>query len=195
MGMAGSALTAKVNLGLAVARRGDLAEGCAIERAALDALQGPGADQQIVVFAHVYMATLLAERRDLPAAELEASAAVERATDVPTLVCPAMATFAAIALARGRPAEALEAATLAYDLLVKLQGIEEGEAFVRLTYAQALRAAGNDAEGCAQIAAARERLLALADKVADPVLRASFLERVPENARTMALAQAWLGQV
>ncbi len=195
MDLAGSTLTARMNLGLAVARRGALEEGCAIERAALEALKGPGHDHQILVFAHVYMATLLAEQGDLARAEIEASAAVERATDVPTLVCPAMAIFASVALARGRAAEALEAATLAYDLLIKLGGIEEGEAFVRLTYAQALRAAGHDAEGCTQIAAARARLLSFADKIADPTFRASFLERVPENARTMALATAWVGDI
>jgi hypothetical protein len=33
----------------------------------------------------------------------------------------------------------------------------------------------------------------IADKIADPDDKASFLERVPENARTLALADAWLG--
>jgi len=33
----------------------------------------------------------------------------------------------------------------------------------------------------------------IADKIPDPGYRASFLEHVPENARTLALAAAWLG--
>ncbi|HEX7838769.1 MAG TPA: hypothetical protein VF469_14935, partial [Kofleriaceae bacterium] len=43
------------------------------------------------------------------------------------------------------------------------------------------------------IADARARLLAIADKIADPAYRASFLAHVPENARTLARAAAWLG--
>jgi hypothetical protein len=33
----------------------------------------------------------------------------------------------------------------------------------------------------------------IADRIADPDYRASFLDQVPENARTLALAAAWLG--
>jgi hypothetical protein len=44
------------------------------------------------------------------------------------------------------------------------------------------------------IADARARLLAIADKIADPDYKPSFLERVPENARTLALADAWLNE-
>jgi len=43
------------------------------------------------------------------------------------------------------------------------------------------------------LGAGDDRLLAIADKIADPDYKASFLERVPENARTLALADAWLG--
>ena len=34
--------------------------------------------------------------------------------------------------------------------------------------------------------------VARAEKLGDPELRASFLERVPENARTLERARAWL---
>jgi hypothetical protein len=43
------------------------------------------------------------------------------------------------------------------------------------------------------IAGARERLLAIDRKIPDPDYQASSLENVPENARTLALAAAWLG--
>ena len=39
---------------------------------------------------------------------------------------------------------------------------------------------------------ARDRLLACANKIVDASLRESFLARVPENARIMELARAWL---
>ena len=39
--------------------------------------------------------------------------------------------------------------------------------------------------------AAERRLLARAERIADPGLRESFLARIAENARTMALAREW----
>jgi hypothetical protein len=36
------------------------------------------------------------------------------------------------------------------------------------------------------------RLLRIADRIDDPAYQQSFLEGVPENARTLALAQVWL---
>jgi hypothetical protein len=46
----------------------------------------------------------------------------------------------------------------------------------------------------AAIAPARDRLLKNADKIVDPSYKKSFLENVPENARTLRLARAWLGE-
>jgi hypothetical protein len=66
-------------------------------------------------------------------------------------------------------------------------------AFVRLAHAEALHATGAHDAAARAIADARARLRAIADKITDPDYQASFLERVPENARTLALADAWLG--
>jgi len=46
----------------------------------------------------------------------------------------------------------------------------------------------------AAITVARDKLLKNADKIGDPAYRKSFLENVPENARTLALARAWVGE-
>ena len=35
----------------------------------------------------------------------------------------------------------------------------------------------------------------IADKIPDPGYKASFLAHVPENARTLALADAWRGDL
>jgi hypothetical protein len=43
----------------------------------------------------------------------------------------------------------------------------------------------------AALAAARDQLHAEADAIESPALRHSFLEVVPEHARTLALAAAW----
>jgi hypothetical protein len=40
---------------------------------------------------------------------------------------------------------------------------------------------------------ARQRLLAIADRIAEPGYKQSFLDEVPENARIMTLASARSG--
>jgi hypothetical protein len=60
-------------------------------------------------------------------------------------------------------------------------------------HAEALHAAGQQERARAAIATARDRLLANAEKIGDPTYRKSFLENVPENARTVELAREWLG--
>ncbi len=57
-------------------------------------------------------------------------------------------------------------------------------------YAEALHASG-DGRAASAILAARAHLLERAAKIRDPILRRSFLERVPENARTVARAREW----
>ncbi|HEX7836302.1 MAG TPA: hypothetical protein VF469_02505, partial [Kofleriaceae bacterium] len=98
-------------------------------------------------------------------------------------------------LAQGRAAEALAAAeeAMARDAARGGCGMFRG-AFVRLAHAEALHATGADDAARDAIARARARLLAIADTISDPAYRASFLADVPENARTLALAGAWLGE-
>lgn len=79
--------------------------------------------------------------------------------------------------------------------LLEAQGkIEEGEALIRLVHAEALSATGDGDAARAAIADARDRLLAAAARIDDPALRDSFLHNVPENARTLARARAWLAE-
>jgi hypothetical protein len=65
-------------------------------------------------------------------------------------------------------------------------------AFVRLAHAEALHATGDLDAARRAIADARTHLLATAGKIPDPASRQSFLDSVPENARTLALARTWL---
>ena len=78
-------------------------------------------------------------------------------------------------------------------LFDQLGGIEEGEALVRLAFAEALEASGDHRGACEAIAIGRTRLLERAGKLRDAEFRRSFLERVADHARTLALAAAWLG--
>ena len=103
----------------------------------------------------------------------------------------ALAVLAKCLLAQGRATEALASARAAIDL-VALGGVEEGEALARLALARALHALGKP-EALGVIAEARDAILRRAGDIVDPALRRSFLERVPENATTLALATEWLG--
>ena len=80
------------------------------------------------------------------------------------------------------------AARDARRILEELDGIEEGEGLVRLAEIEALLLAGDD-RAASVARAAVERLDHLADRIADPDLRASFLDNVPEHRRLRAIAE------
>jgi hypothetical protein len=75
------------------------------------------------------------------------------------------------------------------EILTSEGELEEGEALIHLAHVEALRAIGDADGAAAALADARARLLARAGKIVDADLRRSFLERVPENARILALAE------
>jgi hypothetical protein len=62
---------------------------------------------------------------------------------------------------------------------------------VRLVHAEALAAAGNHAAARAALGEARDDLLARAARIEDLEVRRRFLAEVPENARVVALSEAW----
>ena len=72
-------------------------------------------------------------------------------------------------------------------------GIDEGESLIRLTIAEALRAAGHLDEARVAATFARDRLHRIAAGIDSPALSMSFLERVSENVRTLALATDLVG--
>jgi hypothetical protein len=139
------------------------------------------------------LAEVLRRMGDPAAAEREVGVALAMA--MPLEQPGVLATLAGLRLAQGRAAEALAAAEEAMARCTAMGGcgVFRG-AFVRLAHAEALHAAGAHAAARGAIAQARARLLAIADKISDPDRRASFLARVPENARTLALAATWLGE-
>jgi tetratricopeptide (TPR) repeat protein len=134
------------------------------------------------------LAEVLRRMGDLEGAEreLEAARAMAMPLDHPGM----LATLAALRLVQGRAADALAAAGDAMSRYAAMGGcgLFRG-AFVRLVHAEALHATGAHDDARRGIADARARLFAIADKIAEP----SFLDDVPENARTLALARAWLG--
>jgi hypothetical protein len=104
-----------------------------------------------------------------------------------------LGSLSALRLAQGRAGEALAAAQDAVARCTTMGGCGMFRgAFVRLVHAEALHATGAHDAARRAIAEARARLFAIAGRIADPGYRTSFLDTVPENARTLALARAWL---
>jgi eukaryotic-like serine/threonine-protein kinase len=138
---------------------------------------------------------LLLRKGALDEAEREVRAALEVLKILPPEHSAATATLAAILLAQGRAPLALTAAEEAmakYDALHACAFFRG--AYLRLIHAECLEAKGDHVAACNAIATARERLFANAAKVEDPEYKKSFLTSVPENARTLSLAQLWVDE-
>jgi eukaryotic-like serine/threonine-protein kinase len=145
---------------------------------------------------HWVLAEVHRRAGDLDAAEAEIHAAVSLLGVASPLDLPgALATLAALRLAQGRLDEALAAAE---DGLAKYEAMGACSAFLRgsflhLVHVECLEAMGRHDAACAALASARQRILTIAARFEDPAHRKSFLENVPENRRTLELAQRWLG--
>jgi hypothetical protein len=175
------------NLGRAIAYRGDLAEGERLERLAAECFAAQG-EPRLEGLARIYLAEikLLA---GLPGeAETQAIAALALLASAPAHHVQAQAVLARSLLALGELASALETASKAADELNVLGSIDEGEAEVRLVYAECLAAAGRPREARAAAEAAQARLKDRSARIADLDLRVSFLTAVPAHLRTVSLA-------
>jgi tetratricopeptide (TPR) repeat protein len=189
IGMASS--LRRFSLSWLYADRGALDQACALAGQLAESGRARNSRQE-EARGHWALAEVLRRRGDLAAAEREVE--VAHGMTVPLDYPGVLATLGGLRLAQGRPAEALAAAeeAMACDAAMGGCGMFRG-AFVRLTHAEALHATGAHDAAIRAIAQARARLHAIADKIADPDHKASFLSHVPENARTLALADAWLG--
>jgi eukaryotic-like serine/threonine-protein kinase len=176
---------------MVLARLGSFAEAKVVEHEALEAFRTKG-DRRMEGRSRIFLAEIFLLAGDLEAANREAHSAVKALSVAPPARAHALAVAAQVELARGDTDAALRDATEADKLLQQVGVLDEGEAVVRLVHAEALHASGRAAEARAAITAARDRLLERAVRIRDEALRRSFLEQVPENARTIALAQAWV---
>lgn len=194
MGLRYPATAAKLNLALTLVRIGKPQE--AIETARLAAAEAAQQSHlRFRVAASVFLSSILRQANEVPASLEEGSRATKLARDgLPTWTAYALANEAASLLQSGRAKEALELAREAMghiDAAESLEWMEEGEALVRLAFAEALHACGQFAAARDAIAKARDALLARTDKLRVARYRKTFLEGVPEHARTMALAERW----
>jgi eukaryotic-like serine/threonine-protein kinase len=183
----------RTNLGLALARTGALGEARSLLEFAIEYFM-VHRSQRMEGGARIYLSAILRLAGDLEGAEAEARRAVNVCELVPQFQADALSRLADALRARGNLVEAQAAARRAVELVGSMGLVEEGEAFTRLIYAEVLFESGDRAAAVAAIATAKDRLLARAAKIGDPATRASYLTRVPDHARTLALALAWSGE-
>jgi ATP/maltotriose-dependent transcriptional regulator MalT len=181
------------NLGLVLGCLGAIEEARAVEAKAISLFAAHG-NPRWEGSSRGYLARILLLAGEHEEAEAEARRAVELLQPAKANQVLARSILALVLLARRRPAEALAEAREAMELLALLGKVEEGEALARLMVAEALSATGDAEAARAAIADARDRLVATAARIDDPRLRDSFLHNVSENARTLELARAWLGE-
>jgi hypothetical protein len=181
----------KNNLGLVLARREKLHEARVVEGEALASYLAQG-DLRMGSACRSYLSTIALLAGDLDAAEREARESVAMCEKIPPCLAEALAALANVVLAHGgRDAEALEIATRSKAILTELGMVDEGDAAIRLVHAEALHACGRPDEARAAIAVACDELRARAEKIGDERWRRSFLEQVPENARSFAREREW----
>jgi eukaryotic-like serine/threonine-protein kinase len=188
LGLPNVVAATKNNLGFAVARLGRAKEGIALLRDSIQALDAQ-ADLRMYGGACNHLALVLGEL-GLPAeAELVARQAVEALRTCRPLLCQAQGTLARVLLNQGRVEEALTIARAATALLLELGSMADGEIALRLTMAEATRAAGDEPAARAELAHTMRRLMLRADAIDDQSMRLAFLHNVPEHARTLELYQ------
>lgn len=186
MGLTHVVAASQHNLGLVYSRRGDLARARDAERHAVEIFRAQE-DRRLEGAAIAYLAEieLGAGNDDDAIALAEQSLALLR--EVAPLIVPYPAAVLARAwLRRDRACDAVELLEPIVMQLDTVGGAEAGDALVRVTHVEALLDLGETVRARQALTRARTRLLARADEIKKPELRRSFLENVPENARTLA---------
>jgi eukaryotic-like serine/threonine-protein kinase len=191
LGLSHAAAGARHNLGLVLARLGRVEEALELELRALEVFRAE--DRRLEGGTRFSLALIHEIAGNLPDAEREALLALELLREAaPPLVPVTLAALASIRLGQGRPEEALALSEQALSAADAAGGMEYGESLIRLMHALALFQTGSDPAARGAIAEARRRLREQAAEL-DPELAECFLHRVPDNARILELAAAWLG--
>ena len=120
--------------------------------------------------------------------EAEAAADEARRGGMPALCVSALAVAAQAHLAAGNAHDALALSRRAMQLRDELGTLEEDEAEVFLTHAQALLASGRIDEARSVLTLGKKRLDALAARIEDPEWRGRFLSNVAAHRDLIALA-------
>ncbi|MDB4946299.1 MAG: Adenylate cyclase [Labilithrix sp.] len=190
MGLSGVTALGWHHLAMLQARLGDLPAALMRSDAAVEAFVAQG-DKQMEGAARLYRAVFFTMDAQLERAERETQSVLEAFRLTQPLRAYALAVLARIRLTGPVPGAAEAPAREATEVLDALGGIEEGESYVRLAFAEALDAAGDRDAAREAIATARVRIMERAAMIHDLAWKESFLTRVRENARSLELATAW----
>jgi serine/threonine protein kinase/tetratricopeptide (TPR) repeat protein len=190
LGLAEQEAVVQHNLGKVLALRGDVTAGEQLERQAIESFARHGAPR-LEGLARAYLAEIKLLAGASAEAESCANAVLEVSQATPGARVMALAVRACAQLAQGRAQEALASARDAHEQLQALEGIEEGDALVRLAYAECLDATGARPAAIAVVEDACKRLRDRAANIHDPDLRKHFLCDVPVHARVLQHATAW----
>jgi tetratricopeptide (TPR) repeat protein len=181
------------NLGLVAHDQGDLERAERLLSEGLRLAQ-PQDDAYLVTGFFRYLSSVSLRMQHIPIAIEQARTALQmqRELDLHLDTTYDLTTLAVAHQAAGDMAQALDYARQALHILDECGG--EGPEFPQRDYflcAQVLAAAGEDAAAQEALHAAASLVLARAEKILDPALRQSFLERVPINQQIMqAMNQA-----
>ena len=145
---------------------------------------------RLVGTAEVYRSVIAYRRGAFVLSEELARKAARTLENVPPMAAGAMACRARALVKMGRLPEALWEVGRAVAIL-ESGSHETLDNLVRLVFAEVLWAAGEKDAAREAIARAKAHILKSADRIGDPELRRSFLERAETNARTIGLAVAW----
>jgi tetratricopeptide (TPR) repeat protein len=175
------------NLAPVLARRGYVAEALAMEREAI-AFFVSRAHIPYELDARATLAEICLMTQDLDGATREAHETIARAVACHAQPQPrCYVVLARVHLLRTEFAEALAQARAAYAL--RGDGVDRNAA--TLVWAEALWATGDEAGAIEAIRDARDELVTRAARMGDTAARESYLNEVPEHARTLRLAREW----
>jgi tetratricopeptide (TPR) repeat protein len=183
--LVGGGLVCLTNL---LAYQGSLDEARATGERAVAATSAQN-DRRYQGYAEAYLSVTEYLAGDYARAEHYARAAVTTSETASSVRPFALALLARALLAQGRPVEALVSARDAYAQLESLGTVDDGEATIRLALAECLVATGDRLAAKEVLDKAASRILASAEAIEDPVIRESFLTRIPEHRRILELAR------
>jgi adenylate cyclase len=171
------------NLGLMARDQGNLAEAEKLLSEGLALAQKQGDRPAVAHFlSHLGIVSLMTSRRDQALEQAGVALAMRQELALRLWTTPDLATLAAAHLAAGNAARAASYAHQAIAVLDECGG--QGPEYPYRDYFvcyQVLSAAGQEEAASSALRAAYNLVMAHAEKIADPALRQSFLERVQIN--------------
>ncbi len=182
------------NLGLVLRDQADLERAEGVLRHGLSLHQREHNKYQMSVFlSYLSTVSLQANRLEQAIKQAQAALALRQELDMRFNTADDLAALAQAHLQAGDLSQAVHYARQTLAILDECQG--QGPEFPHRDYFigyQVLRAAGEEVAAQAALQSAYHLVITRAEKITDPALRQSFLERVAVNQEIVAEAKRWL---